>query len=396
MLPSFASEVKMMTEKIYEKNAYCREFTATVISCEKNGDLYDVVLDKTAFFPEGGGQRADEGTIDGIKVSDVQIENEIIIHKTEDPLKVGSEVTGVLDWELRFSRMQSHSGEHIVSGIVHNLFGYTNVGFHMSESVMTVDFSGPLSREDIEKVELEANRAIYKNAPITVSFPSKEEIPTLEYRSKLDLEEGVRLVTIEGIDCCACCAPHPERTGEIGVIKILDFQPHKKGTRIEMVAGINAFLDYRELHNSTKAIMGILSAARENVKDAVEKQSNLVNDLRAENSKCLKRLAFSELETEEINGSVLAVTKGNSYDELRHCSNILVEKGCKFCILLSENEEGGYIYVVSSQNENTVELVKKLNSAFNGKGGGKPGYAQGKLEAENEEELKNKIKEMLS
>lgn len=385
-----------MTVKLYEKDSYCSEFEAVVISCEKNGEYYETVLDQTAFFPEGGGQKPDSGEINGVKVTDVQIKDGVIFHTTEQAFEKGETVVSKVDWALRFSRMQSHCGEHIVSGIVYNLFGYSNVGFHMSETVMTVDFSGALTREDIEKIELEANLAIYKNLPVTVSFPTKEEADKLEYRSKLELEEGIRLVTVEGVDCCACCAPHPARTGEIGVVKILDFQAHKGGTRIEMVAGINAFYDYVKLHNSTKNIMGILSAARENVKDAVEKQSALVSELKAENAKCLKKLAFSELEPVSINGSVYALSEGYSYDELRHCSNLIVEKGCRLCVLLSKTEEDGYIYVVSSEIENTVEFVKKLNSTFNGKGGGKPGYAQGKLSVSSAEALKIKIEAMLA
>lgn len=190
-----------MTQRLYEIDAYCREFTATVVSCEKVDGGYEVVLDKTAFYPEGGGQAPDEGTLNGIKVLDVQEKGELICHKTEAELAVGAEAECKIDWDLRFSRMQSHAGEHIVAGIVHNLFGYDNVGFHMSEAVMTVDFSGPLSHEDIEKVELLANLAVRNNTAITAWYPSPEELAATQYRSKLDTTEGIRLVKIDGVDC---------------------------------------------------------------------------------------------------------------------------------------------------------------------------------------------------
>ena len=163
-----------MTEKLFEQSAYCKEFTANVLGCEKNGDFYEIVLDKTAFFPEGGGQGADTGTLNGIEVLDVQTNNEIITHKTAEPLEVGSEVKGVLDFDLRYARMQSHSAEHVVSGIVHSMFGYENSGFHMSERIMTVDFSGPLTKEDIAEIELRANKAVYANTKITEFFPTPE------------------------------------------------------------------------------------------------------------------------------------------------------------------------------------------------------------------------------
>ena len=178
------------TERIYENDSYCREFSATVLSCENGGDGYNIILDKTAFFPEGGGQAADKGTINGFEVLDVQISNGVIVHKVSGAIKTGEIVEAKLDWELRYTRMQSHSGEHILSGIVHSLFGYNNVGFHMSESEMTVDFDGVLSNEDIERVEKLANFAVYNNHTITVTYPDDAEAAALDYRSKLENIEG--------------------------------------------------------------------------------------------------------------------------------------------------------------------------------------------------------------
>ena len=384
-----------MTERIYEHDSYCREFTAKVISCEKKDEFYYVELDKTAFFPEGGGQAADLGTLNDAEVLDVQIKNGIITHKTKTAFEINQEIFGKIDWETRFARMQSHSGEHVLSGIVHNLFDYTNVGFHMSDALMTVDFSGPLTAEDIEKVELLSNQAIYKNASITATFPSDEELEKIDYRSKIEIDEQVRIVTIDGIDCCACCAPHVAKTGEIGIIKIVDFCPNKKGTRVEMLAGINALKDYAFLNASNKQLMGVLSAKRENVADTVTKQNELIGALKSENSRISKQLAMYELNPIEINGSVYSVSCGLSYDELRFCANNLTEKGVKICILLSKDAEGNYLYVVSSEESDVKPIVSELNSTFNGKGGGKPNYAQGKLSAESEEALTTVVENLL-
>lgn len=384
-----------MTEKLYEQSAYLREFTARVQSCEKNGDFFDIILDKTAFFPEGGGQGADTGTLNGIDVLDVQINEEIITHKVAEEIPVGTEVKGELNWELRFARMQSHSAEHVVSGVVHSLFGYENTGFHMSERVMTVDFSGPLTAEQIADIELRANKAVYANTKITAFFPTPEEAEKIQYRSKLEISEGLRLVTIEGVDCCACCAPHVAATGEIGLIKVIDFCPNKGGTRLEVVAGVFALEDYISLNSANKGFMKLFSAKRNETGEAVNRQNDLVNELRGENSKLLKRLVIAELEPVNVGDSVYAFCDGVSYDELRHCSNYLLEKGVNVCVLLSEAEAGSYIYVVSSEKTDVKPLVTELNSAFGGKGGGKPNYAQGKIFTENREEIKSFLEKTL-
>lgn len=383
-----------MTEKIYENDSYCREFNAVVESCTLNDGAYDVVLNRTAFFPEGGGQAPDLGFINDVKVLDVQIKDDVIIHKVESALEVGAEVTGKIDWDLRFSRMQSHTGEHIVSGIVNSIYGYSNTGFHMSESVMTVDFSGPLTQEDIEKIELESNLAVYKNASATATYPDGNELEKIHYRSKLDLTEGVRIVTIDGIDCCACCAPHVKATGEVGLIKIISCTPYKQGTRIEMIAGIHAYNDYVQLNSSNKALMGMLSVPRYNVKDAVTKQAELIQALRSDNQSMSRKLALYELQPTEVGDGVYAITADLSYDELRYCANALTEKGHSTCVLLSKNDEG-YIYTVSSSTTDVRTIVKELNETFNGKGGGKPDYAQGKIASAPEDDVKSAIEKLL-
>lgn len=384
-----------MTEKLYENDAYLFEFAAKVKSCIKNGDFFEVVLDKTAFFPEGGGQGADKGTLNGEDVFDVQIKDGIIIHKTTAELETGTEVFGKVNAELRFARMQSHSAEHVVSGIVHSMFGYENVGFHLGERTMTVDFDGALNRDDIREVELRANKAIFANKTISVSYPSPEQAKTLEYRSKLDIIEGLRLVTIEDVDCCACCAPHVMRTGEIGLVKVIDFCPNKGGTRLEVIAGIYAVNDYDALNVQNKTLMKLFSAKRDEVEAAVTKQNDLVCELKAENSRLLKRLALAELSPIDINGAAYAFCDNLGYDELRFCANSLAEKGTKMCVLFSETEPNSYIYVASSVGGNVKPVVAELNGAFNGKGGGKTNYAQGKIYAENSNEIKALLEKIL-
>lgn len=375
-----------MTKRIYEQDSYCKEFKAIVESCEQKDSIYEVVLDQTAFFPEGGGQRSDEGTIDDIPVSDVQLVGDVIVHTISQPLNVGSEVTGKIDWNIRFSRMQSHTAEHIISGITHSMFGYSNVGFHMSENnLMTVDFDGKLTKEDIDKIEKASNNAIYDNIPVTVLFPSNEEAKDIQYRSKIDIEEGLRLIRIGDVDLCACCAPHLACTGEAGLVKILDFIPYKKGTRIELIAGAGALEDYAALNDDNKKMMKLLSVPRGNIVEAINKQLDLVAQLNREKNALTRELAVYKIKPIKNNDSSYAFSDNLSFDDLRYCSNMFIEADVERCLLISEVSENEYQYVVNSRETDIRDFVKKLNATFNGKGGGPATYSQGKISGEKSE-----------
>lgn len=385
-----------MTDRLYERDAYCSKFNAVVCDCTALDGKYSVVLDRTAFFPEGGGQAADEGTINGIPVVDVQQKDSIVIHVLETELTVGEEVSCEIDWELRYSRMQGHTGEHILSGVVNSLYGYDNVGFHMGDSAMIVDFNGRLSAEDVQKIELAANKAVYKNADIVVSYPSAEEIETMRFRSKIELTEDLRIVSIgEDIDCCACCAPHVAKTGEVGIIKVLDFYSYKQGTRIEMVAGINALTDYMSLNVRSKELMKMLSAPRDGVVEAVREKNTLYQTLYNDYQKNARKLALYELDLVELGDLVCSIAESLSFDELRYCANQLMERDYRVCMLFSKNGTDEYAYVVSSKCKDIRGLAGRLNEAFTGKGGGQPGYVQGKINVCEEERLKAFVEELL-
>ncbi|MBR6681997.1 MAG: alanyl-tRNA editing protein, partial [Clostridia bacterium] len=310
-------------------------------------------------------------------------------------VELGKTVECELDWEERFTRMQSHTGEHILSGVVHSSFGYNNIGFHMSDNgVMTVDFDGQLTKGDIEKIERLSNEAVYKNVSVTVSFPNAEELKDLDYRSKLELIDNVRIITIDGVDKCACCAPHVNRTGEIGAIKVISFMPYKKGTRLEMLAGKRAFADYVLLNDANKELMKALSAPRGEVVSAVNNLFEQLNALRQEKAEISKKLAVYEINEAkvEVGNSVYAITEGLSFDDLRASSNILTNE-YEVCLLLSKNGND-YNYVLSSKSD-VKELCQRLNSEFSGKGGGKGGYAQGKITPVSIDEVIAFLKELL-
>lgn len=268
----------MSTTRLFDQDAYLGEFEATVERSVCEGGMYRVLLDQTAFFPEGGGQPADEGTLDGIFVTDVQEIDGEIWHTVEAPLEPGKTVVGKLDFEKRFSNMQNHCGEHIVSGIVHRIYGFNNVGFHMGSDVITVDFDGVLTEEQLYDVEQEANeaRASKCSGYDQLSVKGRAWKP-LDYRSKKEIEGQVRIVTIEGYDSCACCGTHVAKTGEIRLIKILSAQKYKGGVRVTMLSGEKAYADYCLKHINTLGIARLLSVKPEEAGDAVVrlKQKNI-------------------------------------------------------------------------------------------------------------------------
>ncbi|HEX3040209.1 MAG TPA: alanyl-tRNA editing protein, partial [Caproiciproducens sp.] len=255
----------METEKLFYEDSYLRTFTAKVLECSKQDEHYAVVLNRTAFFPEGGGQPADIGVLNTVNVLDVQEHEGKIVHTTDRPLPVGMSVTGGINWPHRFDLMQQHSGEHIVSGIVHRLFGLENVGFHMGAKAVTVDFNGEISEDGLVLVESLSNTAIYRNLPIFAEYPSPEKLDSLEYRCKKELSGKIRIVTVPEYDVCACCGTHVARTGEVGAIKLLSSQRYKGGTRVTLMIGGRALADYNEKAQSVNAVSVLLSAKPEEI-----------------------------------------------------------------------------------------------------------------------------------
>jgi len=374
-----------MTHKLYYDDAYIKEFTAKVTEVTEDEGVYKIVLEKTAFFPEEGGQFSDSGTIGGVKVLDVKEADGIIYHFLEKPFSVGEEVDCVLDFEERFEKMQCHTAEHLLCGIIHRIYGFENVGFHLGKDDVTFDVDEVLSKEELDKVEELANRAVFENVRVIAYMPSPDVLPTLEYRSKLELTENVRIVEIEGYDSCACCAPHVKTTGEIGLIKLLEFHKHRGGTRIHFQAGIRALYDYRRKYASVKAVSALTSTPQEEVSDAVEK---LVGDLDLARGeiKALK-LSIAKLKAigfECVKGNAVAVLEDMSYEELREFSNHAVKKVGGILVALSGND-GDYKYIISSESVDLRAMAKEINKALCGRGGGRPEMIQGSFASGIEE-----------
>ena len=371
-----------MTKRLYYEDAYCREFDARVTGCREGKRGWEVTLDQTAFYPEGGGQPADEGTLGEAKVLDVKEGGEEVIHLCDRPLEPGSTVHGTLDWDRRFRFMQQHSGEHIFSGIVHRIFGYDNIGFHMGKDCVTVDFSGMLSEEDIAQVERAANEAVLADLEILEDYPSREELGRLDYRSKKELEGQVRIITIPGSDVCACCGTHVKRTGQIGPIKAVASEHYKTGIRISLQIGWKALEDYEEKHRNIKEISALLSAPPQETAEAVRKLQEQLQELKAANV-ALKQKQLDRLveEVPEGTGRVIRFVEDLNPVEVRMLADRLAQKA-DFAAVFSGNDGEGYKYVMCSAHTDVAALGKKFNETLNGRGGGRNPMVQGSVMAE--------------
>ncbi len=381
-----------MTEKLYEIDSHLFTFTAEVLACRAEKKGFSVVLDRTAFFPEGGGQPADTGLLGRARVIDVQVQDREVRHFTDKPLVPGETVEGRLDAEQRRRRMQNHSGEHILSGLVHRTYGYDNVGFHMGAACMTIDFSGELDAAQLTELEDRANETVRANLPLHVWFPGPEELGRLDYRSKLELTENVRLVEIPGVDLCACCAPHVERTGEVGLVKILDSQRHRGGVRLSVVCGMDAVEDYRARHESVAEIARALSAKRGEVTAAFrrvqQEQQALKERCDSLSSALVRQLAGAEAETE---GNLIVFDGVLGEIAQRDLVNLLAEKAGGFAAVFCGSDGEGWRYIIGSRHCDLRAAAGKINAAVNGRGGGKPAMIQGSAFAKQEEIVKRLV-----
>lgn len=377
------------TEKLYDKDSYLNEFQATVVSCEqKNETTWRVVLDQTAFFPEGGGQTGDTGWLKDVEVIDTREKAGVIFHETKEPLEVGTLVAGKVDFAVRFDKMQQHTGEHILSGIVCSTYGYNNVGFHLSSEITTLDFDGELSAEQVRELEVKVNQAIHANIPVQVKFPSKDELAEMEYRSKIEIEGQVRIVEIPGIDRCACCAPHVRTTAEVGLLKIQSCDRHRGGCRLTIVCGMRALKDYQQKQESVGKVSAALSAKQEKIADAVAHLQEQQVKLREQ----LNRIQAIYLEEKlaKINAEdkfVCIFEESLDSIAMRNFVNGAMERCDGICGAFIGSDDEGYHYILGSKSLDVREVSKKLNEKFHGKGGGKPQMVQGSLTGRAEEIL---------
>ena len=373
----------MFSEKeLFYKDAYLKEYDTKVVSCVKDKDVYKVILEETIFYPEGGGQSSDLGMINDAKVTNVKRENDEIVHYVDKPLNINENVHLKIDWNRRFDHMQNHTGEHILSGTIHKLYGYENVGFHMDEEKIQADYDGILKEEDIEKIEFLINDAIHQNIPVVESYPDNQELEKLEFRSKKELSGKVRIVSIDDVDVCACCGTHVKTTAEVNLIKILSFEKHKTGTRIEMKCGNRALKDYCMIQKQNTALYQMFSVQSDGVYKAVEKQNEQLLTLQKQfinlSNQYLKERALNKQENDYLYD---ILEYPFTMQSIREYANALSEKASIVCVVAKKDEDS-YLYLLTSKNENVTEVSKKINQLLNGKGGGKNSYAQGSINTE--------------
>ncbi len=373
-------------EKIFYEDTRILNFEATVLEChkEEKNRGYWIVLDRTAFFPEEGGQAADNGTLNNLPLLDAQIKNDVIYHLVEQPLEIGSSVKGQVDWERRFDFMQQHSGEHILSGLIHTLYGYNNVGFHLGLTEVTMDFDGYLSLEQLRELEKNANQIIWRNLPVHAYFPTPEELELLNYRSKIELSNNVRIVEIPGVDVCACCAPHVDFTGEIGMLKVVGAQSHRGGVRINILCGNRALADYTAKQDVTTAISVLLSAKPEKIVEAVKKVQEDSLQLKVTANQLANSLLQQQVaslpDADTCQNPLLFVELSNTL-AIRNTVNELTEKYTGYCGIFTGTEEAGYSFIIGSSSLDCREVATVLRTQLGAKGGGTAPMIQGSVTA---------------
>jgi len=370
----------METKKLYYEDSHLKEFSAAVIACEEVKGGWAVTLDATAFYPTGGGQNCDLGVLGGANVLDVKEQGEEIIHLCDAPLKTGSTVSGTIDWARRFDHMQQHSGEHLVMGQIYGKFGYHNVGFHMGTGLVTIDLDGPVTWEDLMEIETKTNRIICENRPVRTWYPSPEELPHVEYRSKKALPWPVRIVEFYDADVCACCGTHVKYTGEIGLVKFVSCIKFKEGVRIEMASGGRAMKLFQNIFEQNRQVSQVFSAKILETGAAAHKFNEMLSQEKFR-AVGLQRKVFAAIaESYAGKEQALHFEEGLNPGQVRELADAIAEKAAT-AIVYSGTDDAGYSICIISRSVDTRELGKAVNAALNGRGGGKPGAFQGSIKA---------------
>ena len=372
----------METEKLYYADPFLKTFTATVLDCQPGKNGFIVTLDRTAFYPEGGGQPADQGTLDGAAVTDVHEKNGVVLHNVDSAVEIGKTVTGVIDWARRFDHMQQHSGEHICSGLICGRCHCDNVGFHMGTDMVTIDFNADIPWEELLEIEAQANQYIYEDHPIDIQSHRGAELDAIDYRSKKPLEGDVRIVAFPGADCCACCGTHVLRSGQVGLVKFLSVQKFREGVRIELLCGKRALNYLARTWEQAKTIGQRLSVKPVDAAAAVER---LEHELSAAKLRCvqMEESVFAAIAQEQAGrGNVLLFQPPMKPDSVRKLADAAA-KTCGGLAAVFAGEGIHYAYALGRADGQDISAqIKAMNAALHGRGGGRNGFAQGSVEAE--------------
>lgn len=371
----------METRKLYYEDCHLSVFSARVLSCEKTEKGYDVILDATAFYPEGGGQAADVGTLGQVRVLHTREQGETVVHLCDGPLEAGQTVEGRIDYAHRFDLMQQHTGEHIVSGIVNRRYGWHNTGFHMGADIITIDFDGVIPAEDLPSIEAEANGAVWQNLPVKCWIPSPEELPGVIYRTKRALPWPVRIVQVPGFDSCACCGVHTAATGEVGLVKLFASMSFRGGTRIEMACGRRALDMLNAAYDQNRQVSQAFSAQITETGEAARRMNETLAQQKYRITALEKQIFSITAQSYAGRGDVLHFQEGLEPAAVRDLADAIAEVCGGTAAVFSGSEEGGYSYCLVARQGDLRPLGKAMTQALNGRGGGKPAFQQGRVQA---------------
>lgn len=385
----------MSTFELYYSHPYKTDFEADIISidaCDTKENTYKVILNQTLFFPEAGGQSCDKGEIligdISATVESVQIDKDGIISHyiySSSPLNitnlVNTKIKGKIDWNHRFSNMQQHSGEHIFSGIVHEKYGYDNVGFHLSDNSVTMDYNGYLTPDEAYEIEAIVNKVIADNVDVICSFPSDTGLENIDYRCKGELSGDVRIVEIAGVDTCACCCPHVAKTGEIGLLKVISSIKYKGGTRLSILCGFRALKYFSSLQADMNELRTLLSSELGEVVNNVAAIKNERDELKIKLREANKAKLISEIDHLSDSAGALIFTDEVDAKSQREALNYLIERRDNYCGILVGDDKKGYSYLIGSNSLDSTLIGERLKESFGAKGGGKKEMIQGFVEA---------------
>lgn len=372
----------METEKLYYQDPYLTAFTARVLSCEKSKSGWAVVLDRTAFYPEGGGQPADHGTLGAVRVTDVHETKGVIFHTCDSPVEIATQVAGAVDWPRRFDHMQQHSGEHILSGLLCSLYHCDNVGFHLGADTVTIDYNAELTWEQVMAAEKAANEVIWQDTPVDITFPAPDALARLNYRSKKALTGQVRIVAFPGADCCACCGTHVRRAGEVGIIKVLSCQKFREGVRLEILCGSRAYRYLSQVYDQDRAVAQLLSVKPQDTLAAAERQAEELVAAKQRMTELEDQLFSLRAQALTDRGDLLLLEPPTRPDGARKLADAAAKASGGLAAVFA-GAEFSYVYaLVQADGADISPLVKRLNAALSGRGGGRNGFAQGSVQAD--------------
>ena len=375
----------METRKLYYEDCHLSAFSARVVSCEPAEKGFEVTLDATAFYPEGGGQACDLGTLGSARVLDVREKGEAVVHLCDRALEVGAMVEGIIDYARRFDLMQQHTGEHMVSGVIHKRYGYHNTGFHMGSDVITIDFDGVIPAEDLPAIEAEVNAGIWQDLPLRCWYPAEEELPQVGYRTKKALPWPVRIVEVPGYDKCACCGIHVARTGEVGLVKLFTVISFRGGSRMEMACGKRALAMLNAAFDQNRQVSQAFSAKIWETGEAARRMNETLEQEKQRFSQLLRK-QFESIAVNYVNsGNVLHFEEGLDSVQVRMLADAIAEKCGGRAAVFSGTEETGYAYCLVTREGDLGQFGKEMTAALKGRGGGKPNFQQGRVSAAKEQ-----------